>query len=231
MTYIEIASADGGSFNAYLATPASGNGPGLVVIQEIFGINPAMRSIADAYAAQGYVALVPDLFWRQQPGVELNDRSQADWAKAFEFYQSFDEAMGVQDLIAALNQLRELSYCTGKVGTVGFCLGGKMAYLMAARSDADCNVSYYGVTIEQNLDESNNIQKPLLMHIAEQDKFVSPEVQEQIKNTLSGNPAIAIHSYPGVDHAFARIGGEPYVAEAAELANNRTIELFQTYLT
>ena len=226
----EIESNTGGSFHAYVATPAAGSGPGLVVIQEIFGINSVMRNIADAYAGAGYVAVVPDLFWRQQPGIELSSEVAADWPQALALYQNFDEDKGVEDLRDTLNYLRNLPECTGKVGTVGFCLGGKLAYLMATRSDADCNVSYYGVGIENNLHESGNIQTPLILHLAEQDQFVPPEVQEQIKAGVKDHPLVTVYSYAEVDHAFGRVGGKAYVAEAAELAESRTLALFRESL-
>ena len=222
MSEVTIRAADGGSFSGYLATPKSGKGPGILVIQEIFGVNAVMRGITDGLAAQGYTALCPDLFWRQEPGIQITDKTEAEWARAFQLYQGFDEAKGVADLKATLAHLRALPACTGKVGTVGYCLGGKLAYLMATRSDADCNVGYYGVGIEKALDEAGKIGRPLMLHIAEQDKFCPPEAQAQVKTALGKNPKVTIHSYPGVDHAFARAGGEHYDAAAAETANKRT---------
>src|SRR5216683_6653631 len=149
MSDVTIRAADGGSFSGYLATPKGGKGPGILVIQEIFGVNKVMRDIADGYAAQGFTALCPDLFWRQQPGIQLTDQSEAEWKRAFELYQGFNEAKGVGDLIVSLEHLRGLPQSNGKVGTVGYCLGGKLAYLMATRSNADANVGYYGVGIDK----------------------------------------------------------------------------------
>ncbi|MCZ6720639.1 MAG: dienelactone hydrolase family protein [Proteobacteria bacterium] len=225
-----IESAEGEKFSAYLNIPASSGGPGVIVLQEIFGVNYVMRDIVDGLAGAGYMALCPDLFWRQEPGLQISDKTEAEWKKAFELYQGFDEDKGIEDAIAALRDLRARDGSTGKVGTVGYCLGGKLAYLMATRSDADCSVSYYGVGIEQALDEKKNITKPLLMHIAEEDGFVPKEAQASIKDALGTNPLITIHSYPGVDHAFARIGGENYNGEAADLAGRRTTDFFQTSL-
>ena len=230
MSELTIRAADGGSFSGYLATPKSGKGPGILVIQEIFGVNQVMRDITDGFAAQGYVALCPDLFWRQEPGIQLTDKTEAEWARAFQLYQGFDEAKGVADLTATLAHLRTLPACTGKVGSVGYCLGGKLAYLMATRSDADCNVGYYGVGIDKALDEASKITRPLMLHIAERDQFCPPEAQAQIKAVLGKNPKVTIHSYPGVDHAFARPGGEHYDNTAAETANKRTAEFFKQHL-
>jgi carboxymethylenebutenolidase len=230
MSEVTIRAADGGSFSGYLATPKSGKGPGILVIQEIFGVNQVMRDITDGFAAQGYVALCPDLFWRQEPGIQITDKTEAEWARAFQLYQGFDEAKGADDLKATLAHLRALPACTGKAGSVGYCLGGKLAYLMATRSDADCNVGYYGVGIDKALDEASKITRPLMLHIAEKDQFCPPEAQAQIKATLGKNPKVTIHSYPGLGHAFARPGGEHYDKAAAETANKRTAEFFKQHL-
>jgi carboxymethylenebutenolidase len=157
--HVRINALDGsGSFNAYLALPASGSGPGLVLAQEIFGVNATMREVADYYAEEGYVVLVPDLFWRQQPDVELGYTPQ-DWERAFGFYKGFDEALGVQDIQACLNALRQRpDVADGKAGVLGFCLGGKLAYLAACRTDTDAAVGYYGVGIEAALDEAERIR-------------------------------------------------------------------------
>lgn len=228
---ITITALDSGSFSAYLAVPDTSPCPGLVVIQEILGVNSVMRQIADAYAGAGYLAIVPDLFWRQEPGLQLSDQVEAELEKAFQLYESFNEDKGVEDLIATLNTLKNHPSCTGKVGSVGFCLGGKLAYLMATRSDADCNVSYYGVAIENHLHEASNIKQPLMLHIAENDQFVPPEAQAQINTGLKDHPLITIHTYPGANHAFARADSQVYNSEAAELANNRTLEFFQSHLS
>jgi carboxymethylenebutenolidase len=230
MSEVTIRAADGGSFSGYLATPKNGKGPGILVIQEIFGVNQVMRDITDGFAAQGYVALCPDLFWRQEPGIQLTDKTEAEWARAFQLYQGFDEAKGVNDLKASLAHLRGLPACTGKAGSVGYCLGGKLAYLMATRSDADCNVGYYGVGIDKALDEASKITRPLMLHIAEKDEFCPPEAQAQIKAVLGKNPKVTIHSYPGLGHAFARPGGEHYDKAAAETANQRTAAFFKQHL-
>jgi carboxymethylenebutenolidase len=230
MSELTIRAADGGGFSGYLATPKSGKGPGILVIQEIFGVNKVMRDIADGFAAQGYAALCPDLFWRQEPGIQITDRTKEEWARAFQLYQGFDEAKGVDDLKATLAHLRKLPACTGKVGAVGYCLGGKLAYLMATRSDVECSVGYYGVGIDKALDEAGKIARPLMLHIAEQDEYCPPAAQQAIKAALGKNARVTIHSYPGVDHAFARNGGEHYDKAAAESANKRTADFFKQHL-
>ena len=224
-----IKSFDGGEFDGYLALPASGYGPGIVVIQEIFGVNNVMRDVADWYAAHGFVALCPDLFWRLEHGVELTDKGD-DWKKAIEFYQRIDEAKAAEDVAAAVDFLRHDSACNGRVGAVGFCMGGKLAYLLSARFKPDCAVGYYGVSIEQNLNEAENLSGPLLLHIAGKDKFCPPEAQAQIHATLDGNPLVTIYDYPEEDHAFGRIGGEHYSPASAELANLRSLEFLVSHL-
>jgi carboxymethylenebutenolidase len=222
--YIQLAAKDGsGSFRGYLAVPASGHGPGLVIAQEIFGVNKTMRDVADYYAEEGYVALVPDLFWRQQPDVELG-YSEADWQQAFEFYGGFDEAKGMEDIQAALDVLRDRPEVVERqAGVLGFCLGGKLAYLAACRTDADVSVGYYGVGIDAALEEARNIRKPLLLHVAELDKFCPPEARERIVQALKGHPKVALHVYPGVDHAFARAGGDHFHKPSALMAHERSI--------
>ncbi len=224
-----------GTFSAYVAAPknlAPGKkAPGMLVIQEIFGVNQVMRDLCDGFAAQGYVALCADLFWRQEPGIQITDKSEAEWKRAFELYQGFNEAKGAEDLIASLDHLRTLPNCSGKAGSVGYCLGGKLAYLMATRSNADANVGYYGVGIENALNEASAITKPLLLHIAAEDQFVPKEAQAKIKEALARNSTVSLHVYPGCDHAFARVGGAHWNGEAAKQANERTAAFFAKHLS
>jgi carboxymethylenebutenolidase len=226
---VTIKSFDGGEFDGYLAMPASGYGPGIVVLQEIMGVNSHMRSVADWYAAHGFVALCPDLFWRLGRNIELTDKGD-DWKKAIELYLAIDEAKAVADSAAALEFLRRHPACSGRVGAVGFCMGGNLAYLLSARFKPDCAVGYYGVSIEKRLDEAKNLTSPLMLHIAGQDKFCPPEAQTQIHAALDPNPLVTIHDYPRLDHAFARNGGEHHDAAGAELANLRSLEFFVTHL-
>lgn len=222
-----IKSFDGAEFDGYLALPASGYGPGVVVLQEIFGVNDYMRAVTDWYAAHGFVALCPDLFWRMERGVQLTD---ADFPKAIDYYQRLDEAKAVEDSAAAMDFLRKHPACNGHVGAVGFCLGGKLAYLLSTRFKPDCAVGYYGVGIEKSLDEAKDLASPLLVHLAGADKFCPPEAQAQIHQALDANPLVTIHVYPGRDHAFGRVGGEHYHAADAELANLRSLEFLVTHL-
>lgn len=226
---VTIKSFDGDEFDAYLALPAGGYGPGIVVLQEIFGINQTVRDVCGWYAAHGFVALAPDLFWRQQRSVELTDRGD-DWNKALAFYLGLDEAKAVEDSAATVEFLRRHSASNGRVGAVGHCLGGNLAYLLSVRFKPDCAVGYYGVGIEKSLSEATNLASPLLLHIAGDDQFCPPEAQRRIHEALDANPLATLHDYPGQDHAFGRVGGEHYNAAAAELADLRSLEFFVTHL-
>jgi len=227
---ISIPTPDG-PFAGYLATPTSGRAPGIVVIQEIFGVNQVMRDIADGLAAHGYFALVPDLFWRLEPGVQLTDKTDAEWQRAFGLMNRFDADTGVKDIEAAIDTLRGREGCTGKAGAVGYCLGGLLAYLAAARTNIDASVGYYGVNIHEKLGEAKSIQKPLMLHIAAKDQFVPPEAQKKIVDGLGANPHVTLHVYPEMDHAFARAGGAHYDKACADLANGRTATFFRQHLS
>jgi len=227
---ITISGPDG-TFSGYLSTPGAGTGPGVVVIQEIFGVNAVMRAVADALAARGYLALCPDLFWRLKPGIQLTDKTKAEWDQAFALMNRFDADAGVKDIQATITQLRKLQGCTGKVGAVGYCLGGLLAYLTAARTDSDASIGYYGVNIQTKLAEAKTIRKPLMLHIAAKDQFVPLEAQKQIVDGLKSNPRVTIHIYPEMDHAFAREGGEHYDKACADLANGRTATFFRQHLS
>ena len=226
---ITISAKDGGSFMGYLAMPEGGSGPGVVVIQEIFGVNQVMRGITDDLAAQGYVALCPDIFWRQEPGIQLTDQTEEEWARAFELFNGFDLDKGMNDLDATIEHLRGLDGCTGKVGSVGFCLGGRLAFLTATRTGVDAAVGYYGVMLDQHTDEA--LRAPVMLHIATEDEFVPAEQQAAVHAALDGNDLATLHDYQGNDHAFARVGGQHYDAAAAELAAKRTNEFFAKHLS
>ena len=206
-----------GAFSAYLARPSKPDAPAVVVIQEIFGVNQVMRDVTDGLAAQGYIAICPDLFWRLEPDVDLTDKSEGEWKRAFELMNAFDVDTGVEDIAATIAHIRQDTGCGGKVGAVGYCLGGQLAFLTATRTDADASVSYYGVGLENRVAEVEKLTHPLLMHIAEDDQFVPKTAQAVILAALKDDPHVEIHTYPGCNHAFAREGGEHYDATAAKL--------------
>jgi carboxymethylenebutenolidase len=227
---IAIGTPDG-TMTGYLASPAASRGPGIVVIQEIFGVNAVMRAVADDLAASGYFALVPDLFWRLEPGVQLSDKTDAEWQQAFGLMNRFDAAAGVKDIQSAITTLRAVEGCNGKVGVVGYCLGGLLAYLAAARTDSDASVGYYGVNIQAMLGEATAIKKPLMLHIAGKDEYHPPEAQKQVSDGLANHRLVTLHHYPEMNHAFARVGGKHYDKANADLANARTATFFRQHLS
>jgi len=221
---------DEGTFTAHVALPSAQSAPGVLLIQEIFGVNADMRSIAQSYAKRGYLAVVPDLFWRFAPGIELDPEIESDRTTALDLYGKFDQDIAVGDLKSTLRALRDLPTCSGKAGCVGFCLGGTLAYLMATRSDSDVNIGYYGVGIERALGEVSSITNPLMLHIAKADAYVPAAAQNAIRKALAGHRLATAHSYPGCGHAFGRVGSAHYDKHASELADRRTADFLLKHL-
>ena len=207
-----------GAFGAYMARPKALPAPAVVVLQEIFGVNMDMRETCDELAAQGFIAVCPDLFWRQEPGLDLNHWSDAEWKKGLALYAAYDRDKGVGDIVDTAHAAGQLEGASGKVGVMGFCLGGLMTFLTAAREKIDAAVAYHGGDTEKYLDEADKITAPLLMHLAEEDEFISKEAQTKIKTALSNKPNVEIYTYPGCNHAFARHTGTHYNAAAAAKA-------------
>lgn len=227
MSWIEITTLKGDeSVGAYLAEPSGDARGAIIVIQEIFGVNPGIRRKCDGWAEAGYVAIAPDLFWRVAPRVELDPDVPDQFQEALELMGKLDQDVSVRDIEAAIRAARARLPDGGKVGVVGFCLGGRLAYMAAARTDADAIVGFYPVSLPPLLHEQNAIGKPLILHVAEEDHFVSKEEQAEVRAALSGNPHVTLHSYPGVDHGFAAETGTRRVDDAARLAEARTRAFF-----
>lgn len=218
-----------GDIPAYLARPTGAIRAAIIVIPEIFGVNPGIRRKCDDWAAQGYLALAPDIFWRFAPGVELDPDVPDQLQEAFGYFGQYDADKGVKDIEAAIRFLRG-QHGAGKVGLVGFCLGGRMAYLAAARTDIDASVGYYGVMIDQMLGESHAIANPLLLHIPTADHFVGPDAQKAIHDGLDAHPKVTLHDYEGLDHGFAAEMGKRRHEEGAQLADGRTRDFFAQHL-
>ena len=227
--YIQIAGRDG-AFRAYVARPAVTPAPAVVVLHEVFGVNADIRDTCDELAAHGFIALAPDLFWRQEPGVDLGVRSEADWQKGVALYTAYDRDLGVKDVDDTMRAAAVLDGSSGKVGVMGFCLGGLLTFLAAARGRVDAAVAYHGGDTERYLDEAPSVASPMLMHLGELDEFIPPEAQARIKAALAGKPEVEIHSYPGCYHAFARHNGAHYDPAAATLANGRTWAFLDAHL-
>ena len=224
MASITVKASDGsGSFSAYLLQPKNTPAGAVVLIQEIFGVNQAMRDIAAWVADLGFIAVCPDLFWRIEPGIDITDKTEAEWKKAFELFNAFDQAKGIEDLKATVAAARKLPGANGKVATMGYCLGGRLAFMMAEQSDADVNVSYYGVGLDNLLGELGKVTKPLVVHIADQDEFFPVEGRAKVIAAVNGKANIGCYSYPA-QHAFARVGGVHWDGRSATIANGRSAE-------
>ncbi len=225
--YVTIKAPGGGKFRAYLALPEGrGKAPGVVLLQEAFGINAHMRALADHYAEEGHICLAPDLFWRIKPGIELGYEAE-DFKKALDYTQRFDVDAAVKDIAATVKALRAMPRADGKVGAVGVCLGGLLAYLTAARVRIDCAVGYYGVRLERHLGEAKDIKCPLALHFAGEDKSVPAATVARIRKAFEKRSGVEIYVYPGVDHGFSNSQRAAYNRPAAWMAHSRTIALLR----
>ncbi|WP_321910917.1 MULTISPECIES: dienelactone hydrolase family protein [unclassified Paraburkholderia] len=216
-----------GAFYAYLAEPRSGPAAAVVVVQEAFGVNADVRMTCDELAAKGFIAVSPDLYWRQQPRVELS--GETDWPLAHALYEALDLDQAVSDVQATVEQTRAMTWCTGRVGVVGFCLGGLLAYLVATRVGVDAGVGYYGARTDEFLGDAQAVRGPLLLHLGEQDEYIGPAAQKAIRDSLTPL-GVEIRTYAGCSHAFARHSGSRFDAKAAARANARTVEFLKQHL-
>lgn len=219
-----------GEIPVYVATPDDQTEAAIIVIPEIFGVNAGIRKKCDDWAALGYVAVAPDIFWRFAPGAELDPDVPEQLQQAFGYFGQYDPDLGVQDIEAAIHWLRHVQ-AVDKVGLVGFCLGGRMAYMAAARTDIDASVGYYGVMIDQMLSESHAIANPLMLHIPTADHFVGPDAQAAIHAGLDNHAKVVLHDYVGLDHGFAAEMGSRRNEAGATLADQRTRDFFAAHLT
>lgn len=217
-----------GTIPAYVARPDADSSRAIIVIPEIFGVNAGIRQKCDDWAAEGYLAIAPDIFWRFAPGVELNPDVEADLKEAFGYFGQYDAELGVKDIEAAIHWLHDQG--ASKVGCVGFCLGGRLAYLAATRTDVNASVGYYGVMIDQMLGESHAIAHPLMLHIPTADHFVDAEAQAKIHEALDPLPKVTLHDYAGLDHGFAATSGDRRDDAGAQLADGRTKAFFAEHL-
>jgi len=217
------------SFSAYCARPAAEPRAAIVVIQEIFGVNPGIRRKCDRLAADGYLALAPDLFWRLEPGVELDPDIEPEFKRALELLGRCEQDLTVRDIEATIRHARNVMGVE-KVGAVGYCLGGRLAFMVAARTDVDASVGYYPVGIPELLREKHAIARPLMLHLAGADHFVPPQAQAAIHEGLDDHPKVTLHDYPGLDHGFATELGKRRNEQGAQLADSRTAAFFDEHL-
>ena len=228
---ITIDTLDGkGRFDTYVAEPASTPRAAIVVIQEIFGVNAGIRSKCDRLAADGYLALAPDLFWQIAPGVELDPDVPDQMQRALDLMGQFDQDAGIRDIEATIRIARGMLADCGKVGVVGYCLGGRLAFMTAARTDVDASVGYYGVGIDGLLGEAHAIAHPVLLHIPQEDHFVDKDAQARMHAGLDDHPKVTLFDYPGEDHGFATEFGQRRSDESANLADQRTASFFAAHL-
>ena len=232
--YVKIdALAEDALFPAYVAAPSGSARAAIIVIPEIFGVNAGIQQKCDLLAEAGYLAVAPDIFWRFAPGVELNPDIEAELQEAFGYFGQYDADDGVRDIEAVIHAIRgglSGQAPVEKVGAVGYCLGGRLAYMAAARTDISASVGYYGVMIDQMLNESHAIAHPLMLHIPTADHFVGPEAQAAIHAGLGNNPKVTLYDYEGLDHGFAAEMGNRRNVAGADLADARTAAFFTSHL-
>jgi carboxymethylenebutenolidase len=220
-----------GSFSATLVGTSENSRPGLVMIPEIFGVNSSLLDMADEFARQGFVVLALDIFWRLQPNVNLGYVPE-DFKVARELHTRFDYPSGVRDMQAGIDYLRQHPACTRKVGVVGYCLGGTMAYLAASRTEADAAAGYYGTRIDKFLDDGPKISKPLILHLGRLDHRTPPPIMAAILAAVSGNNNVEPFVYENAHHGFANhTRPDVYDAEATRTANERSVQFFREHLS
>jgi len=215
-----------GRLDAYLVLPRSGHGPGLLLLQEIFGVNAHIRAVAEQYAADGYVVLAPDLFWRQQPRLEFGYDEQ-DWARAAACMQRADVGLAQADIGAAAQVLRQTPSVAGNIAAIGYCWGGRMAYLAAANGHVDLAVAYYGGGIQHCLARADDIRVPLQLHFGGRDAHIPPDAVRSIAERLGERENVEIHLYPEAEHGFNCAHRSSYQQQAAAAAHGHTL-LFLT---
>ncbi len=226
--WVQVQGPDG-AFKAYVARPAGTPRGAVVAIQEIFGVNAVMRGKADWLAREGFLAIAPDLFWRIKPGIDLTDQTEAEWKQAIDYMNQLDKNASVTDIQATLTHARSMG--PAKAGVMGYCMGGYIAFLAAARTDTDASVCYHGGGIHTALGEAHNIKKPVMLHNPMKDAFIPVEALNTIRETLKSNPLAVVHEYAEQDHAFTREGGKHYDEAAKQLADGRTVAFLKEHLS
>lgn len=222
---LRVRSVDG-EFDAYVARPERPRGAAIVVLHEVFGVNGDMRATCDELASAGFLAVCPELFWRQARGVDLSVSSGSDWQKGLAFYRAYDLDAGVRDIEATLVSAADAAGVTRGVGVLGYCLGGLLAYLTATRTRVEASVAFHGGRTDEFLDEAGDLDAPVQFHLADEDEFITPEAQRRIVDAVAGNPRVEVHRYAGCRHAFSRHGGAHFDPAAARLSRSRTLEFF-----
>lgn len=220
--WIDITTEDG-TFGAYLSLPRGGKGPGIVLLQEIFGVNQHIRNVADQYAADGYVVIAPDLFWRDGARIELT-YDEAGWKRAVELMNSLDFDKAQTDIAATVKALRAHEGTAGqKIASIGYCMGGLLSYRTAADGLVDTAVAYYGGGIQNGLDRADEIKVPVLMHFGSADSHIPKEAVKAIAERFEGVESVEIHVYQGAEHGFNCNHRDSYHQRAAAEAHGHTL--------
>jgi carboxymethylenebutenolidase len=228
----QIRAHDGGELTAYLALPESGSGPGLIVIQEIFGVNGYIKGVCERLAELGYVAMAPDLYWRLEPGIAIDEKEPGGLQTAFATVARLDFAKAGDDAIAALEHLRALpEVAGGRAGIIGFCLGGGISYMVAALSDPVTCVSYYGSAIPNALQLAGQVRCPILFHFGGADDYIPADKQQAVREAFAQNPQAEFHVHEGAGHAFDNYNAAMFHHErAAREAWEQTVEFLKRTL-
>ena len=231
MAMIDIPTLDGEArFPAFLAEPDGAPRGAIVVIQEIFGVNEGISRKCDHWAGLGYLGIAPDLFWRLEPGIVLDPDVPEQFQRALDYMRRFDQEQGVADIEATIREARRRLPDGGRVGVVGYCLGGRLAFMTSTRTDVDASVGYYGVGLDGLMNERHAIARPLMLHIAGADHFVPADKQKLIHEGLDDHPRVTLHDYAGEDHGFATEMGKRRSDESARLADSRTEDFFEKHV-
>jgi carboxymethylenebutenolidase len=199
---MSVTTHDGGSMPAIITLPRAPSGPGLVVLQEIFGVTEYLKRRAQDLADLGYVTLIPDLYWRLGSNIVTDETTEAGLQEAFGYYSQLDVAQAADDAVAALEHLRGMPETRGKAGVLGFCLGGRLAYEVGVRSNPDVVVSYYGSGIADRLDDAAKLTCPVIFQFGGADSFIPDDQTQRIQAAFAGHPSAEFHSHAGAGHAF-----------------------------
>lgn len=216
-------------FPCYIARPEGKASAAIIVIQEIFGVNKGIRAKCDHWASKGYLAIAPDLFWRINEGTDLDPDVESEFQQALTLMNEFDQDQGIRDIEAAIHYA-QTEIGSHKVGCVGYCLGGRLAFMTACRTDIRASVGYYGVGIDGLLGEKHAIAHEVMLHIPTADGFVPADAQAAMHAGLDDHPKVTMYDYEGLDHGFATEFGSRRDDKAATLADNRTEAFFKEHL-
>lgn len=231
--YESITALDGAALDAYRAVPDAGYGPGIVLLQEVFGVNDTMRSLADELAGHGYLVLVPDMFWRLRR--RFASRGESGMAEGSTLARRLDREEAVTDMTSTLAHLRAMPGCTGRVGAVGFCLGGTLAYLFGTSvrvggRGPDAVVSYYGPGVPELLDRAASLECPAMFHFGDRDPYLPADGIAAVEAAVANRPDVAVHHYDA-EHTFANSDAPSFHdPEAADIAWGRTLAFLDDVL-